>query len=429
MTRAAASVETHVTQMLVHAAAQRDAPDRDQTLSIVHLEEDSEVANPSPQHTGSPPDRGDASPAWLDAEVTEQRQHGRPRVGRQTGVLPIGRRPQLDPVVQAAPSRAMFLDDLVKRDAWSIELAARFHALPVFGVVLVFHELGNEHVLDWDDRREGLAVTLDHEAVAAIRAAADDLGQLLSELARGHGLGVSEVVVCDAVFEVVGHGVTSRRFAYTHESLSTWYTTAPRAASPRAGSVCAARCSLTRMTTTRRDDIGLQPEVFAHLFPRRAGLVQLPVLDRFRDLAGIVVVLERLTSLQIVGGDDGDEGLAVASYHDLLASEGDAVEDLCQVGAEFLGRDGLGAAEVAFLDAPVVVPFGRHLGTSRSNGCRSGLWYQEYTFARSMVRERATESRRSSVWRRRPRTGRVLAAAKDDVRRRQRMTFTAEAAA
>ena len=87
--------------------------------------------------------------------------------------------------------------------------------------MLVFGELGDEHVFDRDDRREGLAVTLDHEAIAAVGTAADDLGKVLSELARRHGVGVSEVVAGDAVFEVVRHAVIFKRIVYTYESLST----------------------------------------------------------------------------------------------------------------------------------------------------------------------------------------------------------------
>ena len=72
MSRAAASVEAHISQTLVHPTAQRDAPDRDQAPCIVDLEEDPVVANACSKHTGSPPDRGDAAPAWLDTEVMKQ---------------------------------------------------------------------------------------------------------------------------------------------------------------------------------------------------------------------------------------------------------------------------------------------------------------------------------------------------------------------
>ena len=113
MTSGTASVETHVAQTFVDAPSQRNAPDRHQTLGVVDLEEDPVVANASSQHPRFAPDGSDASPPWLDAEVTEKSEHGRPRAGRKARVLPMGRRPQLDPVAQATPSRAMLLHDFI----------------------------------------------------------------------------------------------------------------------------------------------------------------------------------------------------------------------------------------------------------------------------------------------------------------------------
>ena len=69
---AAASVETYVAQTLVRPVAQGDPADRHDPPCVVDLEVDSAVANARPQRAWSSQDRGDASPAWLDAEVMER---------------------------------------------------------------------------------------------------------------------------------------------------------------------------------------------------------------------------------------------------------------------------------------------------------------------------------------------------------------------
>ena len=62
-------------------------------------------------------------------------------------------------------------------------------------------------------------MTLDDQAVTAVGAAAYDLRELVPQLARGHGGGVSEVFVGDALGKVMGHGVVSGELC-THSELS-----------------------------------------------------------------------------------------------------------------------------------------------------------------------------------------------------------------
>ena len=125
-----------------------------------------------------------------------------------SGLRPVEMVRADDAVGQARSLEAKLGLDLAPRPR-RVELAGRKSTLVRSGVLLVLHELGQEHVLDRDDGCERLSMTLDHEAIAAVGTATDDLRQLFSELARRHGLGVSEVIAGDAVLEVVGHRVIS----------------------------------------------------------------------------------------------------------------------------------------------------------------------------------------------------------------------------
>ena len=217
--------------MAVDDAAVSNAHDTDDYALLVNGIDDAVVTGLRPVQMVRADDAADARPARIGRKALEHAADGHARGERQALKSTLGRDGEVDFVGQACTLQAQLGLDLAPGPRL-VEFAGFKSALVLRGVVLVFHELGNEHVLDRDDRREVLAVTLDHEAVAAVGTAADDLGQLLPELTRSHGVGVSEVVVGDAVFEVVGHDVISGRFVYTYESLSTWYTTAPRAASP-----------------------------------------------------------------------------------------------------------------------------------------------------------------------------------------------------